>query len=865
MSDANILGAELYIDDRKAEAVLNNFPNKLRKTQSEIDKIGEKSNFGKGATESLDQLEKKAEGVRSYLSHSFSSGFGAATLAIGGAVAGFKTFSDAADAAIQKSIESARAQRLLSSAATELGVTYDELNEKNKKYAEQAGLSNIAASNLTSQIARLARGTGQPENLDRIYKSFLDLGAARGIGGNELENLIGTILSGQDEGLNRLGLPDPSKLYAQYASQIGKTSDELTQFERVQAAVNAVMQKGEIFAGANAAKMNSLEGTVLKNSAAWENLTTSLSNNFARSYEVTNFLSETNRLLKQATGNLDELQTKAAKGVKISDQEIRDAAKPNVLVEEATSVGRGFLRFMSGFASLPNILTGGALDPFKSSADKFALAANNLSPEYQQNYREDYLRQQINAQILANALQKKSAGEQKQALEEQLKKQAEITDQIALQNQLQKARLADIDRENQIEKARLAQTANGDALKIARGSAILDENALRKQIAETQKFSDERLKALTPEQRNGSAGKQIAAETDEAIKSFNSQITLVQINSARAIDEEIKKAKEKVKDLEKTYISTFESLYSRTGASNPFVAIFSEADKSLKELRQNLRGLPKELQDAALITQKELNSNSLFAARLESKISAYDLSEDAKNFRNPRESEADRAARTDRTINDYLARNRDNNIAGGLNAGNDYLRRNPKALDDPKLKQNIYEYAVLDNVTRAGYNPKDFIPFLAQERLRGGKDLSAKDRLNSKLDLIFSSDSRNAEQQSLADRQFLAVAKTVDPRELDARQREAAAIASEREARRVQSSEKDAQAERKQLISIQTKVYEETKALRQIAEKEGSQGVLRIINESSKQISYRETPSPKDTMASMNPNLSLGFFNGKNR
>ena len=99
---------------------------------------------------------------------------------------------------------------------------------------------------MTARITQLATNSGRTNDIEKLQKGFLDLSSARGIGVADLDNLIGTILSGQDEGLNRLGLSDPSKLQATYAASIGKTADQLSQMEKTQAAVNAVMEKAAI-------------------------------------------------------------------------------------------------------------------------------------------------------------------------------------------------------------------------------------------------------------------------------------------------------------------------------------------------------------------------------------------------------------------------------------------------------------------------------------------------------------------------------------------------------------------------------------------------------------------------------------------
>ena len=174
--------------------------------------------------------------------------------------------------AIQRTKELERANRLLASSATEAGLAYSKLSAENRRFAESAGLTERAAATTTARIAQLAVNSGDSSlaRIRELSRAFADLGAARGIESGQLQDLIGTILSGQDEGLNRLGIADPGKLQAEYARQLGKTTEALTQQEKVQAAVNAVLEKAATFTGAAEARQSSFEGQMARSAAAVE-------------------------------------------------------------------------------------------------------------------------------------------------------------------------------------------------------------------------------------------------------------------------------------------------------------------------------------------------------------------------------------------------------------------------------------------------------------------------------------------------------------------------------------------------------------------------------------------------------------------
>lgn len=852
---------------------------------------------------------------------------------VGAAVYGINKFIDVSEQAIQKSIESARANRLLSASATELGVTYADLSEKNRKFAFDAGLSNVAASSTTARIAQLARGSGKPQDFDRISQSFLDLGAARGIDTNDLETLIGTILSGQDEGLNKLGIADPSKLYESYGRQLGKTADQLTQFEKVQAAVNAVVEKGAIFTGANQAKMNSLEGTVLRNAAAWENLKTSLSDNFAKSYEVTSFLEELSKGVKSLTANLDDLQTKASKGIKITDKDISDAAQPGALSSIGSTIGKGFLQFMSGVATLPRIATLGLYNPLQSSADKFATASVNLSPEYQQQYREDFLRQQINAQKLQEAIQKKAAEDQKKALDDQVKKQQEITDQIKLQADLKVTRENPFTTISQLENQYRGLTndffnkVNLDQTKKAEEAAKTLEEIYKRTS------QDFRLRLQNPANSLADIRKTLADVQNSEKLIPNEKQSLI-FDAEGKIKSNIEQGLTKVDQLQKQFVSTVDSLFVKASSANPFSKIFADANKSIDTLRENLRGLSPELIGLFEEMERKQQSLALFETRLNNALDVLGLREQAANLRNPSTTKAltkddienTQAAFANKTIFNPFYDMTGGDDSRGLFRNQSY---NPfsitgKIVEDLAYSgggnlsktqiQDIYERGLLNNISGTrpsdlppaildrGYkldpsrsfvfnssldvaargldknpltqnpnqvlfpsdsnlslNQQSLITSLANDRLRmqgllgDNPNQTAQDRLQKQFDVITGFKAQNDEELGIADRKILALIQGVDPNNLNDYQRNLAAGAAERQADRKSNEESEARQREQKRDELLQKTYEETKKLREIAEKQGKEGVettLRVVDETSgrKVASVTNTrPNPKNT------------------
>ncbi|MET0646971.1 MAG: hypothetical protein ABW208_10150 [Pyrinomonadaceae bacterium] len=189
------------------------------------------------------------------------------------------------------------ATRVLEFSATQAGLAFTDAAELAEDFARRVGASNTEAAGTFSDLVRLAERAGRAGDVDLVQRRFADLAAARGLRGSELQALVGTILSGQDEGLNRLGLPDPSKLYAQYAAQLGKTAESLSETEKAQAALNAVLLKGAEAEGQAEARLRGTAGQLDTAGASWTNFKTQVGEAVTASIEFRDLLFTVNDAL----------------------------------------------------------------------------------------------------------------------------------------------------------------------------------------------------------------------------------------------------------------------------------------------------------------------------------------------------------------------------------------------------------------------------------------------------------------------------------------------------------------------------------------------------------------------------------------
>lgn len=105
-------------------------------------------------------------------------------------------------------------------------------------------LSAGVANELARNVGKLAGAAGQATRSNELYAAALDLGAANGLQAVEVAQALDNAFRAQDEGLNKLGLADPSGLYKEFAAEIGKSADALTEVEKKQAIVNGIIEAG---------------------------------------------------------------------------------------------------------------------------------------------------------------------------------------------------------------------------------------------------------------------------------------------------------------------------------------------------------------------------------------------------------------------------------------------------------------------------------------------------------------------------------------------------------------------------------------------------------------------------------------------
>lgn len=376
-------------------------------------------------------------------------------------------------------------------------------------------------------------------------------------------------------------------------------------------------------------------------------------------------------------------------------------------------------------------------------------------------------------------------------------------------------------------------------------------------------------------------------------------------------NESVEKGKEKVKDLGKTYNDVFNNLSVKSNADNPFSKLFSDADKQMKTLRENTKGLSSDLQEMAVNFERQINQTNLFGLRLDTNLKAFDLRSDADRFRDARPSTGLLETQIGFALNsNNLSRQTEeaNYYATTFNPNNpksfaEFNRRNFNqgfSETDLQIQNALKDIAKLNSLSSGGTGlggqnaiaekvlnlipPREellkrinqpfgqssdaqFLLDSQAEALKVRKRFEEQNfsdavkskfdfeqRLEKQFDIVRNLGATSESERSLANRKIIELTSGLNPNELTSSQREQAINAREREAERLLNAEKDAARQREEQLQIQKRIDENLKKLADIAEKEGLKGIeniVRIVDETGGKVRVGKVPTQSDTAKRM--------------
>jgi head-tail adaptor len=343
---------------------------------------------------------------------------------------------------IQASNDAAAANRQITSSATGAGIVYSQAADGARKLGEQLAISNSEAQKTYSSLITLTKNSGQTGQLNTISQRFADVAAAKGLKGEDISTLVSQLVSGQDEALNRLGLKDPSGLYKDYAASVGRTTDSLSEMEKAQIRVNAVVKLGEQNAGAAAERLKDADGQMATATKRLEDLYAQIGTTVTGSMEFQNFLSTVNGLLKSISINADEVREKLAKGLtpkQIAEEQANSEFSRTLdyITAGATTVATGGPITSYLLSKIPGLeFIGDATDPNKIQARRIEQLTqqNQRIADQQKKQAEDAEKnrpkayQQVEEQI--KKIQAQAQKEREKATEEHAKRLVSIYEKL---------------------------------------------------------------------------------------------------------------------------------------------------------------------------------------------------------------------------------------------------------------------------------------------------------------------------------------------------------------------------------------------------------------------------------------------------
>lgn len=570
------------------------------------------------------KLTEKRAGGRSVLESGLSKlGFGglsgglgplAAVVAAGYAIQ--RAYS-VAEQAIERAAEQARANRTLASSAAEAGISIDFLTKKNKEFASLTALSEVKATTTVAKITQLATLAQTPEKIEKLIKGFANLGAARGLDATGIETVVQQIITGQDEGYKKLLLPNPAQLQAKFARENNRTVGSLTAVEKAQIFQAEFLKKAELFNGAAEARLASVDGRAAKLNASFENLANNLSTKFANNYDIANFIEGLTKAFNGLNAEIDDLAGKVERGINIDELIKKQAGvgilggasfAGNTLLSGSASLFRGLLGAGTlGVSELTGI--GQNLGQSGRGSAERALAAVN------QDLREDFIRQQVNAEIRIKAINAKTELDRKVQIAAD--KAKEDQDRLAA---TEEKRLTEVFKDPRAN-ARGVLGALGEIKQY--GAPIPQKVDNAAVIAEVEKRFAARDVTLdagqAPQQIMNKIAEQVFKEMQAAVDQKNLPLfdeeakkKLIQ-EGEKVLEELAKKAHALVKNVQEDLVNT---LADKT--DNPFVKLLNDAEVAAENAREKFARLGPQIANAMGKIAEEAAKHKIAVAEFES-------------------------------------------------------------------------------------------------------------------------------------------------------------------------------------------------------------------------------------------------------
>lgn len=521
--------------------------------------------------------------------------------------------------AVDASNELARANRALSSSAVEAGVSYTQLADANERFAKSAGISTAQASRSTAQLQRLVSLAGEADQLEKYQKGFLDLAAARGVAFEELDTLFQGIIAGTDDALNRFGKQDPSKLAAQYAAQLGKSVDQLTEQEKILSRLKAFDKDFGLFNGTNEARLRSFDGQMDVFNGKIQDTIALFGSWITSSQGVNEWLGIINETMQSLGPTIsgDEVQRFIDAG--LNPQEIMDTLRQrgefnSTTWENLTSIGPNSVANIFGLTGPGQKAELRAIETFEKILNQFALTEDQKTAVLE---AAEAKRQSI----IEDGKRKEYLG-----YTDALKNQYEY-EKVLFEGNLS---LFEAERKMMLDGTKASELRYAQEVGAVRVEALQRELEMQNQLFQRQMMyaqmtgQSEEFDKVRREQRIFNAKQNFAIEL-ESLRTQQEQ--------ARIQKEAAEQRKNVTRDLRN-------QILGYAANQNPYVRIFTDAQNALEDLVDKTKEFGKQF-GRTMVSEIQSQFNlQLLGQDIDNLVKAVQLRQEARQYRGDRDLEA---------------------------------------------------------------------------------------------------------------------------------------------------------------------------------------------------------------------------------
>lgn len=212
----------------------------LRQLSTQLDNLEKESREAAGAAQKLgDEQEEQSRRTGRSVER-----MAQLSLAVEGVKRVYDVWSSTLGNLKQQYNELEASERALEGQSRISGQSLQFLKQTSDEAKDSFKLTTEQANQFTVEVSKLTAKAGEVDKTGNAIARLMDLGAARGLSTEATLTAIGQAILGIDEGTDKLFNKNPSAIYMEYADSIGTTAGKLSDQQKAQALLNAVIEDG---------------------------------------------------------------------------------------------------------------------------------------------------------------------------------------------------------------------------------------------------------------------------------------------------------------------------------------------------------------------------------------------------------------------------------------------------------------------------------------------------------------------------------------------------------------------------------------------------------------------------------------------